>query len=306
MQRAVALDPAFSIAWAGLNSVYVNGSFVEPSRAEEWRQKGAEALEHARELTPDAPHVLLQIGIREAQRGGNWLEAATIYDRLQKSYARYGMANQAWGPRGVFLLSVGRVRESIGALERARAEDPLAPAYAGFLGDAELANGNLAGALAEVDRGLALEGLETSLLGMGLLAALTTQDRAEIGRRLSAAEEASSGTQLNRTLAKFLDSPADAAAEIRSLAATASDSQKALLAEWAAFYREPELALELMAQAVPHLTLPSMLWQPLMRDSRRLPGFKDLVRDLGLVDYWRAYEWPDFCRPAGTADFICE
>ena len=103
-----------------------------------------------------------------------------------------------------------------------------------------------------------------------------------------------------------MDSPASAAAEIRSLAATASDSQKALLAEWAAFYHEPELALELMAQAVPHLTLPSMLWQPLMRDSRKLPGFKDLVRNLGLVDYWRAYEWPDFCRPAGAADFICE
>ena len=46
------------------------------------------------------------------------------------------MANQTWGPRGVFLLAVGRVGEAIPALERARAEDPFAPAYAGFLSKA--------------------------------------------------------------------------------------------------------------------------------------------------------------------------
>jgi hypothetical protein len=35
-----------------------------------------------------------------------------------------------------------------------------------------------------------------------------------------------------------------------------------------------------------------------------LPGFKDFLRQLGLVDYWRTTgNWSDFCRPVGEADF---
>jgi hypothetical protein len=39
---------------------------------------------------------------------------------------------------------------------------------------------------------------------------------------------------------------------------------------------------------------------------RSQEAFEDLVRDLGLVEYWRATgEWGDFCRPLGTEDFEC-
>lgn len=34
--------------------------------------------------------------------------------------------------------------------------------------------------------------------------------------------------------------------------------------------------------------------------------FKEVVRGVGLVDYWRAYGWSDFCKPlAGGDDFEC-
>ena len=71
-------------------------------------------------------------------------------------------------------------------LERARAEEPLAPAYASFLSQAESAGGDLASALAEVGRGLKLEGLDTLLQGIGFSIALTREDRAEIRRRVDA------------------------------------------------------------------------------------------------------------------------
>jgi hypothetical protein len=38
---------------------------------------------------------------------------------------------------------------------------------------------------------------------------------------------------------------------------------------------------------------------------RRTPAFKTLMRDLGLVDYWRARGWPAQCRPLGAGDFTC-
>ena len=33
--------------------------------------------------------------------------------------------------------------------------------------------------------------------------------------------------------------------------------------------------------------------------------FKNLVRKLGLVKYWRARGWPEFCHPTTGDDFVC-
>jgi hypothetical protein len=40
---------------------------------------------------------------------------------------------------------------------------------------------------------------------------------------------------------------------------------------------------------------------------RRLAGFKELVRTIGLVDYWGAYGRPDrhLCRPTTDVDYTC-
>lgn len=39
----------------------------------------------------------------------------------------------------------------------------------------------------------------------------------------------------------------------------------------------------------------------------KLPGFKDLVREVGLVDYRRSSgNWGDFCYPVSNDDFECE
>ena len=51
---------------------------------------------------------------------------------------------------------------------------------------------------------------------------------------------------------------------------------------------------------------PQDMWDPFLAPSWRQPGFKELVRDLGLVEYWRKYAWPDMCRPQGDDDFRCE
>ena len=47
-------------------------------------------------------------------------------------------------------------------------------------------------------------------------------------------------------------------------------------------------------------------WHPTYAAVRRTARFKQLARDLGLVDYWTTRGWPPQCRPAGTNDFSCE
>lgn len=40
---------------------------------------------------------------------------------------------------------------------------------------------------------------------------------------------------------------------------------------------------------------------------RALPGFKDLMREVGLVDLWRQSGiWADACKPVGETDFECQ
>ena len=217
LQRAVSLDPAFSVAWAGLHGTCANGGFAVPDRAEEWRLKGAAALAQARALTPDAPHVLLELGIDQV-RGGQWLAGAATYRQLDESYQRHGMADMAWAPRGIFLLAVGRARESVPVIEQARAREPLAPALAGFLSAANLVNSNYREALAEVDRGLTLKGLRKYLLTQGVNIALNQGDRPEIERRLSALRADGATDPNYLRLGELLDDREGAVRHIRARA----------------------------------------------------------------------------------------
>ena len=48
------------------------------------------------------------------------------------------------------------------------------------------------------------------------------------------------------------------------------------------------------------------IWFPIYKSVRRDPRFKKLLRDLGLVDYWRTSgKWGDYCKPVGADDFEC-
>lgn len=308
LQRAVALDPSFSMALAAQGAVYSNTALGKPpAEAEEWQKRSMQALEQARELTPDAPHVLLQTAIQEARRG-NWLGAAPLYDQLPTAYARYGAADKAWGPRGFFLSYVGRPREAIPALERARANDPLAPGLAVMLSLAYTFRGDSDAALAEVERGLKLQGGKRRLQQQGFWVAMNKNDRIGMKQRLQSLRETSDASgRANRVfeLVELLDSPGAAEAEIRRLAAFDEPNERVPLAIWAAYVHAPELSLELMAKESRNGEAMPALWMPVMRDVRRLPAFKDLARASGLVDYWRAYGWSDFCHPVGDTDFEC-
>jgi len=298
LQRAIDIDPTFSMALSGLHAVFNNGAFAVPERAEEWRRAAAESLERARQLTPDAPHVLLEGGIAAVRRG-DWLGGAELFKRLEVSYAENGMSAAAAGPRGVLLLAVGRIRESIRSLESARAHDPLAPALAGFLSQAYLSNRDFRSALAEIDRGLQLEGLRESLLNSALSVALNSGDRSEIERRLAAITDDTFTARVHRRLAQFLEKPAGVAAEIRSLIPKASDGERVALAVWAAYFGEHALALDILTEVMPRRGHAGVIWVPLFSEARSQPGFMVLVENLGMSDYWRVYGFADFCQPAG-------
>jgi hypothetical protein len=47
-------------------------------------------------------------------------------------------------------------------------------------------------------------------------------------------------------------------------------------------------------------------WSSRRKDLLTDPRFADLLREMGLVDYWKEHGWPDRCRPEGDGDFACD
>ena len=75
----------------------------------------------------------------------------------------------------------------------------------------------------------------------------------------------------------------------------------------AARFGDPELAMTSFEETF--TSSPEQvyaIWRPVYRDMRKLPRFKEFVRQIGLVDYWKQYGWPDMCRPFGENDFECD
>jgi TolB-like protein/DNA-binding SARP family transcriptional activator len=47
------------------------------------------------------------------------------------------------------------------------------------------------------------------------------------------------------------------------------------------------------------------LWHPSFTGVRHSVRFQTLMKNAGMVDYWRQRGWPDFCRPLGGKNFTC-
>jgi TolB-like protein len=314
LERALVLDPMFSVARIYLAATYYDGAASQaPDKAAEWRKRAFESVAKAQQLTPDAPEVLLGVAsIDEFQ--GKFREAAATYEKFPKIAAKYGLENSDFEGGGIFLWDVGRVQDAMKVFERAKAASPLDWVAANRLAQVYDAAGRPADALAELDRGQKIGGVPEVIDSFALLTALATRDRAEIDKRLAAIKQANGSTSdVHLAMAQYLDRPNDAPAEIRRQADDIVKRKGALanmiLAGWAAYYGDAELALDLERKfyesGITRDFVAQSLWRPILRDARKLPVFKDLVTKMGLVDYWRAYSWPDFCHPVGDKDFEC-
>jgi hypothetical protein len=74
---------------------------------------------------------------------------------------------------------------------------------------------------------------------------------------------------------------------------------------WAAYFGDPEFALDAMEKGTKINFALYQIWYPVMHEVRQLPRFKEFVKEIGLVDYWNEFGWPDLCHPVGDDDFVC-
>lgn len=310
-ERAVDIDPAFISAWGALASELQLALIDIPGRRSEWLQKLAETENRLAALDPAWPAVTYLAAQREMFEG-NLVEAELLFDSLKELPPNLSAPNL---PHGVFLLSVGRARDAIKLFLRDQQTEPLALTPSLWLQIAYELAGDIDRAEKEYQRALGFATDTRAIRTMALIRAIDRRDEATIRQELLAQIDTAPMTRsLNEAILRHYEDPPAALAELqRQLDGPVSVNANVVLvmmiSAWAAYFGDPELAIKAMEKlpALPGYSFYWVAWRPVLRDMRRQPGFKALVRSWGLEDYWRATgHWGDFCRPVGPDDFECD
>lgn len=304
IERAVRLDPTFSIGWLSLAGAYRDGIAILPAdQSVGFSDRIDDARSQARRLTPELPQ--FQLGdIRSlffAEQ--DYAQAEQLV--LEIIEASRGSDTNAALNYATMLWIVGRVQEALPYVMQARRQDPLSPGSSFFLSVLLLNLGREDEALLEIERGLTLGANAQNLSGNRVIAALTRDDPQQVLNALAMMPVPSNILEELTTI-WLNDGKEEARLALREVYEDGNLSQTffVVLREWAAVLDDPELGLELLNTMG---FTPGDIWLPLYSNIRQLPGFKDYVRRKGLLDYWQATgNWADFCRPLeGSDDFEC-
>ena len=311
-EKAVLLDPDYAQAWSALATSYqdaANGQVTE--HTEELYRKSEAAASRAIAITPREVTALLAASKYQA-RNRNWIQAE---QSLIKAFQLAPDDYETNLKFGAFLMDMGRPREAIRYFQQAARSEPLLQSPSGFLGTAYRYSGEFDLALKEYNRGKNLIGDQDFLDALILVHAMGMGDRALMEEYLEKMLGEDPGSHyswpVSRTMQMLLDSPSAARAALRRYyddPAFKSPLPRSGIATWASYFDDDELALmtyrDLFATKAVAIRV---IWRPIHKQMRRLPGFKDLLREAGLVDYWYASgHWGDFCRPASDGDFECD
>ena len=309
-ETAINLDPSFSWAWLGIANASGMATIVDtPDHIGDWNKRKQEAFARAKKFAPDSLPVILYAAQENLHRN-QWIETESALQNIAGRGAK--LPPQVDFVYGRFLLAVGRTKEAIDYLRRFQRAEPLSPFAYGYLGGAYAASGNLSEALKVHETGLEKVGdlPHAPLAEMSVLTALQANDRGLILKRLDAAIAIDPVlAPIQSAMRPLLDDKPAALAALHGMLKDPSASnslQRLYIAMWAAYFGDASLSLDALRTEKDFLGIYPEWANPMLRDVRKLPGFKDLMRSAGLVDYWRKTgHWADICHPIGDDDFDC-
>jgi DNA-binding winged helix-turn-helix (wHTH) protein/TolB-like protein len=305
IDNAVERDPGYPDAWLWASFIYGMAEYrIGDIVHRDWKAISEHALDQALNLAPNRPETLFMLVNKYVEHGR--------YMAAERAVERFGALESVSHPMvlfhtGIARNHVGRCAEALVLLERAQLLDPDGWAhFMRMLGWAYLLNGRTEDALAMYERAW---GNEDVMRGTGssegLFTALANGDPRTIRLWLMRAQEFSESGMLRFYLdmEANLDDPAAATAFLRGMYENPYEGlHDPFIAIWAAYHGDHQLAKEAM------LRTPNSwyLWHPLMSEVRKQDEIEVMLRELGLVNYWREYAWGDFCRPVGDDGFECE
>ncbi|MEH6636372.1 MAG: hypothetical protein V7700_12675 [Halioglobus sp.] len=302
LERATELDPNYAAAWSLLGGMTLGTLWeVNPDQVSEIVDRAYQLALRGMQLNPESAVAHTTLGfIRHEQF--DWIGAEQAHTRAIELLADRGTV----GMYAYVLIRNGRMAYAQRQFGIAFALEPLGGRPVMQSWHANLAQGRFAEAKEFVNwhRG-ARDRIEDNLD-----IAFNERDPEALKTAIQAMPKSFPAYigLYARVLAEF-DSPERVLSMLREVYLEDSLQWPRKLhdiAMVAVYFGDPQFALKVKGQEV--RTTPTRLaavWYPVMSDVRQLPGFKELVTELNLVEYWRAYGWADACRPLGDDDFEC-
>ncbi len=298
VEEALALDPEFALAWLQKAELRLIAQFFDPAHAAQHWALGEQAALRALELDASLGAAHASLGTALATRR-QWTAAEAAYRNALNMNVPLGDPN-AYSLLQIYVGKFGRARE---ILQEARAATPQAPTALRFVMLANALLGDWPTAVAQYELGLRLfvpwRGADILMMHL------------RIGRHeLEEARKIPVDDPINATMIATLDAPETALRELHRLyAETALDNPNGQrdIGLWAGHIGDTTLALEAMRSAINEQGgQAAYLWLPQLRAMRQLPQFRAFLREVGIVDYWQTYGWPDICRARAGDDFECD
>ena len=281
--RALEIDPAYPLAWAGLSRAYTNQAGHSWDSTGEGFRKGREAAERALRLEPNLAEGHTALGLIRMLHDWDWTGADTSFRRAMAL-----APGDTQTIRGTALLAGGRGRldEAIRLLRRAVTLDPLsAPAYRSFARGCHCA-GLLDEAEAAAARAIDLNprgGLTHCWLGMVYL------EQGRLNEALEMFQKEGHDTFRLQGLAVAEHARGHRVASeaaLEELIEKDANRSACQIAEAYAYWREANRAFEWLERAYvqrePNLSLAKV--SPLLRNLHEDPRWQTFLEKMGIAD----------------------
>ena len=304
INSAINIDPDYAAVWALKGMVHIFLATSGPDDQASYQHSAAlEAAQRAVELEPTLGKAYLTLGSADMMVG-KFIQAELAYRKGIElttepiDYFEYGLTCHN--------AVVGYLRKCNELLREMREKDPLQQvlriAYFFNLGTL----GNMKQAEDEYKRGKAIFGDQRPLADIRM-AILHLGEKDSISA--DKIPEITIYGPVWTKFREFMNAREDGIAELHRFYGNGENinsSELNVVAIWAAYFGDPELALDAIERSVRlHATSLHDYWAPLFHETRQLPRFKEFVREIGLVDYWNEYSWPDLCHRTDDGDFEC-
>ena len=302
LDSAIAIDPKFALAWALKAQVQISNSVGMPAnRLAKEQEAVLQAAQRAIELEPNLAEAYAALGLYKSAKH-EWVEAEVAY---RKALSLTTEPFLKVGNYDKFLVAVGYFRKANKVLEAALRNDPrnfisrigYMQSF-GYLGDIQEAE-------EENQRGFELFGKDTWNIDNAWIRPF----RLRLDKSVSL-DEIFYLAGINDNSKDHIKSPKDALEELHRMVSN-SDSDTVVsdfISLCSAGLGDPEFAITVLEKTYKskYLFNTELIWVPVMKEVRKLPRFKKFVREIGLVDYWNKFGWPDICRPLDNGDFECD
>lgn len=302
LEQVVELDPDYAAAWAALGlSVGTMMWISPPEDAPALLEQGYPHVRRAVSLDPDSAFAHSLLATMSYPRK-DWIQAQVHHERAvslrRNTTTLRNFANM--------LMRAGRIDAAQRYYDEVFAAEPSSAIDSTLPINTHLAQSRFN--LANEFLRLFDEGLVTST---ELEVGLNTRDARLVREKISElATRSDASGDLYRDIRNNFDNAAAVSTLLQRHFSNRQDSWPSKyhdIAMLAAYFGNAELALTAKAGEVRYTpTRQGALWHPLMAEVRKLPGFKDLMHEINIVEYWRQYGWPEACRPRGNNDFTCE